>query len=305
MFRSQIEHTKCDKLVEVQGLFKLQPIGKVEMEMIKNLGLFNLEAMPIHTEVYLLNGREVPGWYSNKSIGSPISFIVPSPHNLRIRGLNVCSVYALFYGEEANKACPGDRHQPLLHVEISTRSKSLNLKYGPTCIGFPETNEDMIWLSHWSVGNQLEGGDEVNVSVTVGTVFELKEFGVDVVYEEEQNQASAQDKAYPFNCPESLHLVRTGTYILSNQALSKDYIFAPLPCSGWHKYVLQASTKTTDVEEEEEEEEEEERRQQQQQQKHHKSDQMGKVVGMGNKYGDGSRRGPKAVVSTSYIVRIK
>ncbi|KAI8025981.1 Disease resistance protein RML1A, partial [Camellia lanceoleosa] len=137
MFRSQIEHTKCDKLVEVQGLF------------------------------------------NNKSTGSSISFIVPSLHNLRIRGLNVCSVYALFYGEEDNTASRGNGYQPLLCVEISTRSKSLNLKYCPTLNGIPETNEDMIWLSHWSIGNQLEGGDEVNVSVTMRTVFGLKEFGVD------------------------------------------------------------------------------------------------------------------------------
>ncbi|CAL5329884.1 unnamed protein product [Camellia sinensis] len=132
------------------------------------------------------------------------------------------------------------------------------------------------------------------------TVFGLKEFGVDVVYEEEQKQAGAQDKAYPFNCPESLYLVRTRSYILSNQVPWKDNILASLSCPGWHKYVLQASTETTDVEEEEEEEEEEEQQQQQQQQqKHHKSDQMGKAAKMGNKYGDGSHRGPKAVVSTS------
>ncbi|XP_028100088.1 disease resistance protein RML1A-like [Camellia sinensis] len=269
MFRSQIEHTKCDKLVEVQGLFKLQPVGKVEMEMIKNLGLFNLEAMPIHTEVCILSGtslniakhpiqglyefgvvfntffpgREVPGWYSNKSTGSSISFILPSLHNLTIRGLNVCLVYAIFYDEEDNRASHGNDHQPFLRIEISTRSKSLNLKYNPICIGVPETNEDMIWLSHWSIGNQLEGGDEVNASVTMRTVFELKEFGVDVVYEEEQKQAGAQDKAYPFNCPKSLRVVRT--YIVSNPVSSKDYVLAPLSCSSWHKYVLQVYTETT------------------------------------------------------------
>ncbi|CAL5329883.1 unnamed protein product [Camellia sinensis] len=90
-------------------------------------------------------GREVPSWYKNKSTGSSISFIVPSLHNLRIRGLNVCSVYALFYGEEDNTASRGNGYQPLLRVEISTRSKSLNLKYCPTCNGIPDTNEDMIW----------------------------------------------------------------------------------------------------------------------------------------------------------------
>ncbi|CAL5329887.1 unnamed protein product [Camellia sinensis] len=40
--------------IEIQGLFKLQPIGKVETEMIKNLGDFNLESMA-NIEVNFIN----------------------------------------------------------------------------------------------------------------------------------------------------------------------------------------------------------------------------------------------------------
>ncbi|KAA8536638.1 hypothetical protein F0562_029116 [Nyssa sinensis] len=44
----------------------------------------------------------------------------------------------------------------------------------------------MMWLSNWKIGNQLEGGDEVNVSVFLWAVMQLKEIGVHVVYEQEE-----------------------------------------------------------------------------------------------------------------------
>lgn len=53
-------------------------------------------------------------------------------------------------------------------------------------MGCPEENEDMLWLSHWLFGNnELEGGAEVRVLVDMEYGFSRKEFGIQLVYEQE------------------------------------------------------------------------------------------------------------------------
>ncbi|CAL5380033.1 unnamed protein product [Camellia sinensis] len=174
-------------LVEIQGVFKLLPLGMVETEMIQILGLINLESLA-NIEVFFMNG-----WNMGK--------------------------------------CPIQKNrQPILYVEISTENEALN--------------QDMI--SHWSIGNQLKRGDEVNVSVTVRTLFKLKEYGVHVVYEKELKQAT-QDKFYP-SCSQSNYIVNTGMYNLNNQVLPKDDALASISCSGWENYICQTFAETTDEE---------------------------------------------------------
>ncbi|KAM7474481.1 hypothetical protein LguiB_021724 [Lonicera macranthoides] len=44
----------------------------------------------------------------------------------------------------------------------------------------------MAWISQWNFGNdQLEGGDEVTISIHTGNAFKVKECGINIVYEEE------------------------------------------------------------------------------------------------------------------------
>ncbi|KAL7235598.1 hypothetical protein ACSBR1_018984 [Camellia fascicularis] len=163
----------CDKLFKIDGLFQLEPIGSFHPEIINNLGLLDLVSNG-NIEVELCNnltliersgpfstflpGSKVPYWFSNKRLDSSMSFVVPSLPNFKIRGLNVCVVY------------------------ISNKTKGLEWIYGPTF----HSNEDMIWLSHWNFRNQLQAGDEVNVSMVVGVGFKVKECGTDFVYEHEE-----------------------------------------------------------------------------------------------------------------------
>lgn len=193
MFSSQLlEHTECRRLVEIQGVFKLLPLGMVETEMIQILGLINLESLA-NIEVFFMNdwnmekcpiqglyeldfvfstffpGKEVLFQFCYRSTASSIAFTVPSLDDLTIRGLNICLVYESGVGQDNCSLSHEKNRQPILYVEISTENEALN--------------QDMI--SHWSIGNQLKRGDEVNVSVTVRTLFKLKEYGVHVVYEKE------------------------------------------------------------------------------------------------------------------------
>ncbi|BFG40668.1 hypothetical protein CerSpe_269420 [Prunus speciosa] len=206
---------KCENLVEIQNVFKTRPLGSVDIEMIKDIGLFNLESIG-STKVEMLNyltctrrkgplqgldecgifstflpGSKVPDWFCYKSsMGnselselSELSITIPPHLNLKIRGLNACVVYA--QDEVRDKGLRFDLCFPILH--ISNETKGLKWTYVPATIGFPKEKEHMLWLSHWRFANdELEGGDEIRVWVGDKTrVWErnkynmlIKEFGI-------------------------------------------------------------------------------------------------------------------------------
>ncbi|KAF2298543.1 hypothetical protein GH714_024055 [Hevea brasiliensis] len=161
----------CQQLVGVQDLFKLEPISILDIEMANKLGLFNLEFTEnIEVEMFsvmtmtsrtappqvlhecgicsiFLPGSELPGWYNPQLEGSSISFTVP-------------------------------------HPMVWNKTKDLRWTYSPTFYGIPETEEIMLWLSHWKLGDQLEGGDELNVSVVMSTGYQVKKFGIHLVCEQ-------------------------------------------------------------------------------------------------------------------------
>ncbi|GMP63266.1 hypothetical protein CsSME_00025018 [Camellia sinensis var. sinensis] len=231
--------TSCDSLAEIQGLFKLVPIKNINAEMFNNMGWFNLEAMG-KVEVTLFNvmtirtvkvplqglyefiifntflpGNEVPSWFSNKSTGSSICLNVPSLPNLKIRGLNVCVVYEQTYAKSDDRR---NEYWDNIFIRTSNKTKGFKWIYSPTFVGLPKDNEHMIWLSHWKIGNQLEGGDEVDVTVFLWAYMKLKEFGIQVVYEQEENNTQQGD-LYPsfhnvVNEDLSAYQVSTGMYFL-------------------------------------------------------------------------------------------
>ncbi|KAB2595202.1 protein suppressor of npr1-1 [Pyrus ussuriensis x Pyrus communis] len=197
-------------LVEWEYFYKLEPIDKVDAEMIKLLGLCNLESMPAirmnsqlfsHPKVSPIQGlyesgifstffvgNEVPGRFSYKSTKSSISFSVPLlPSSHRIRGLNIFATYA---NEETynNKA---EWKWVSNIIKLSNKSKGLKWTYCPLFYGIPGDGEDMIWLSHWKMENEtiLQCGDQMVVSVMNGPnkMFRIKEFGVELMQEHHNN----------------------------------------------------------------------------------------------------------------------
>ncbi|XP_048444291.1 disease resistance protein RUN1-like isoform X2 [Pyrus x bretschneideri] len=206
-------------LVEWEFCYKIEPIDRVDVEMIKLLGLCKLESMPavrmhnpcIYTDpkevpvqgLYqrgifstFFVGNEVPGQFSYKSTKSSISFIVPlllASH--RIRGLNIFATYAK---ENSNNY--------FIMIKVRNKSKGLKWIQAPMFYGIPGDGEDMIWLSHWKMENEaiLQCGDEVVVSVITGRrdVFWVKEFGVELVQEHQDKMStqhnSKSDPNYPF-----------------------------------------------------------------------------------------------------------
>ncbi|XP_048442497.1 disease resistance protein RUN1-like isoform X2 [Pyrus x bretschneideri] len=204
-----------DNLVEWEHFYKIEPIDRVDVEIIKLLGLCNFKSMPsvrmrhpytnrgpavrighpytnrgpkevpvqglyqygIFSTFFV--GNEVPGRFSYKSTKSSISFKVPlllASH--RIRGLNIFATYA--------KNC--DRFHTIL-TKVSNKSKGLKWIYRPDFYGIPGEGEDMIWLSHWKMENKtiLQCGDQVVVSVVADELIQIKEFGVELVQEHQNN----------------------------------------------------------------------------------------------------------------------
>lgn len=137
-----------------------------------------------------LLGSKVPPFFNFMNTGSSISFVVPSQLNSRIRGLSVCSLYCLRDQDQHSLLDFAPRYVES-HTIVSNTTKGLIWSYWPRVFGNLQVGEDMIWLSYWKLENgQLEGGDELNVTVTGERLF--KEVGVHIVYEEEQEKKSTK-----------------------------------------------------------------------------------------------------------------
>ncbi|KAM7514905.1 hypothetical protein LguiA_004488 [Lonicera macranthoides] len=245
--RTRLSYTRFLNLLEHEGVFKLEPLAKVEREMLNSLGLFNLElirnlvvrlAFPFRywcdipqslkypTRDLPIQGlyefgifstflpkTEAPSWCSQLNRGSSISFTVPLSPNLWIWGLNVCGVYTLSNHQET-------WFLPPIFTKISNMTKDLNWIYKPWSLGIPtEDGEELAWLSHWKFGNQLESGDEVIISMVSDDSFEVKECGFNIVW------VGQKEKETNFNTGHNLssHQLKIGVYALSHHCVQMDH----------------------------------------------------------------------------------
>ncbi|CAN6703694.1 unnamed protein product [Malus baccata var. baccata] len=270
-------------LVEWEHDYKLEPIDRVDVEIIKLLGLCNLESMPA---VRMFNpladwppkevpvqglyqygifstffaGNEVPGRFSYQSTKSSISFTVPSLlASHRIRGLNIFATYAKEQNYNDNY-----NFNPAIITKVSNKSKDLKWIYVPDFYGIPGDGEDMIWLSHWKMENEtiLQCGHQVVVSVMVGPhkLFRIKEFGVELVQEHQNNMmVSTQHNTksntnYPFAIGGDLSMWEyiPGIYFLGciKEVLENTDIF---PRRFLNSLIMDTDEEDTDKEEQEDE----------------------------------------------------
>ncbi|XP_019179416.1 PREDICTED: TMV resistance protein N-like isoform X2 [Ipomoea nil] len=212
----------CEKLDEVQGLFKLAPISNFDAELVKTLGYLDIEAIR-DAEVELFNeltetrskylvqglyefgifstyfpGSEVPRWFSHKQdVENSVTLKLASHTDTNITGLTICLVYSRcknprkfkFFGEGKFGGSFS------FFIKVSNISSSLKWIYNPTYIGIPGPNEDLVFICHWKFGKYLASGDDINVSVVGQSyTFRIKEFGVspvyDIIHQETQTSSS-------------------------------------------------------------------------------------------------------------------
>ncbi|GKF65894.1 hypothetical protein Tco_0192411, partial [Tanacetum coccineum] len=108
------------------------------------------------------------------SESSSLSFDLPScPQNRKLEGLNVTFKYTLEIED-----CP-------FFAKISTNS-GVELMYNPAVFGKPLSGEVGMWLSYWPIGNKLNVGDKVTVSIVVMNGLELQGCGATLVYTDEE-----------------------------------------------------------------------------------------------------------------------
>ncbi|CAN4108227.1 unnamed protein product [Withania somnifera] len=196
----------CEKLVEVQGVFKLDPIedidGILDLSCLDNL---EVRARDVELCNYLIStkskgpvqglyefgihnifvpGGKVPTKFNNINTGSSIAFIVPQLPNVKIQGLEICIAYVEYYEE-----CYSKRH----FIKVSNKTKGIKWIYGPTIFGIAGPGNPMLWFSHWKFGNQLEVGDQVVVSLSMSCL--VREFGVHLVFSEQREEDTVSENA--------------------------------------------------------------------------------------------------------------
>lgn len=202
----------CEKLVEVQGVFKLDTIEDIDdildLSCLDNLKVSELDVefcnyltsskskgpvqglyeFGIHN-IYIPGGK-VPTKFKNISAGSSIAFTVAQLPNIKIQGLEICVAYA-----EYDEECFSERH----FIKVSNKSKGIKWIYGPTIFGIAGLGNPMLWFSQWKFGNQLERGDHVVVSLSMNCL--VKEFGVHLVCSEQREEDTLSKNAEGCRCP--------------------------------------------------------------------------------------------------------
>ncbi|KAJ0532470.1 putative TIR domain, P-loop containing nucleoside triphosphate hydrolase [Helianthus annuus] len=181
----QFSYEGCSKLSEVQGLFKLVPIANIhEADLVQHMQWIkeyeDNEVDLVGDEItrgrdwqiqmlyeYGIMSTYIQGIkdqdmtpYEYKSPIPNFSFLVPSDKTKQtIQGLHVSCLYrsSIFKNKE----------RWLLFAKIKNISKGLTWVYNPMVYCNPRVDEDVMWLSYWPIGNKLDAGDEVSVSIIV------------------------------------------------------------------------------------------------------------------------------------------
>ncbi|CAH1449193.1 unnamed protein product [Lactuca virosa] len=188
----------CNKVSEIQGLFKLVSIEKlheVDLGHMKWIKAYQDREVDLvgdeitrnrkwHIQVlyeYGIMNTYLPGIIDQsitaseyRSLSPNVSFRVPScPKKQRIQGLQVTALY---------RPSGQDEDIWVLFTKISNTTKGLTWMYNPVVYCQPGVGEDAVWISYWPIGNILDTGDEVNVSIIVGNGLNVTECGASLVF---------------------------------------------------------------------------------------------------------------------------
>ncbi|KAJ9552639.1 hypothetical protein OSB04_016684 [Centaurea solstitialis] len=184
----------CSNLSEVEGFIKLVPLAKLDeadlghMKWLKEYESHELclagddELMKNRSSrlqmLYEFNIRSIslpevndPNMmHDHVSKSMSLSFKVPiCPKNKRLKGLNVYFKYTR----------SGDDW--VWFAKIKT-TNSVNLVYNPKVFGEPKFGVVSVWLSYWPIGEKLNVGDSVDVSIVVTKGLKIHECGATLVY---------------------------------------------------------------------------------------------------------------------------
>ncbi|XP_028952753.1 disease resistance protein RPV1-like isoform X2 [Malus domestica] len=200
----------CGKLVDVVSLFNTLPLSSFDIKLLKDIDLFDLKpnggvevqrnsdcasfGKPRRSKgtfecgifSIFVHESKIPDRFNYRSMGNSVfSIIVPSQPNIKIVGLNACILYAR-QSDRSPEIALGNYH----FYSLELRNETKGLKWRLPMFNEVEwrvMNEDMLWLSHWIMGNdELECGEQVRFEIIgVQDGFVTKEIGVQFVYEQQ------------------------------------------------------------------------------------------------------------------------
>ncbi|XP_048430324.1 disease resistance protein RPV1-like isoform X2 [Pyrus x bretschneideri] len=195
----------CGKLVDVARLFNTLPFSSFDIKLLKDIDLFDLKpngGVEFQGNNYCARRRskgtfeccifsifvhesKIPDRFNYRSLRNTVfPFIVPSQPNIKIVGLNACILYA----RQSDRSPEIARGFPSFHsLELRNETKGLKWKLRMrTQVEWEVMNDDMLWLSHWIMGNnELECGEEACFEIKEQDGFLAMEIGVQFVYEQQ------------------------------------------------------------------------------------------------------------------------
>ncbi|TQD84308.1 hypothetical protein C1H46_030136 [Malus baccata] len=208
----------CGKLVDVASLFNTLPLSSFDIKLLKDINLFDLKpnggvevqrnndcasfSKPRRSKgtyecgifSIFVHESKIPDRFNYRSMGNTVfSIIVPSQPNIKIVGLNACILYArqsdrspeIALIHSSQKKIALIRHFHSLELRNETKGLKWNLRKS-TKVEWKVMNEDMLWLSHWIMGNnELECGEQVCLEIKEQDGFLTKEIGVQFVYQQQ------------------------------------------------------------------------------------------------------------------------
>ncbi|XP_021981079.1 disease resistance protein RPV1 isoform X1 [Helianthus annuus] len=172
----------CFKLSEIQGLFKLVPVAKIDeadlghMQWIKAYQDHKVDLVGdditkgrdrriqmlyeygiMSTYLQGIKDQSMTT-YEYTSSSASLSFRVPLHQKKdKIQGLSVSCLY--------RSSGYKDTDWWILLAKVSNTTKGLTWIYNPVVYCKPSVDEDVVWLSYWPIGNILDVGDEVTIDI--------------------------------------------------------------------------------------------------------------------------------------------
>ncbi|CAI9298992.1 unnamed protein product [Lactuca saligna] len=147
---TNLQHVK-DQKMQIWDAYKLSFSNKLPVQMFSEFGIFST----------CFPGKAVPDWlpHIHKSKGSSISISIAMPSssmNKTIQGINICFVHTFTHTGKLS----------WLKIKVENVTTNHTWIYYGHIFTLPETDEDVVWLSHWMFGeNEIKNGDEICVTI--------------------------------------------------------------------------------------------------------------------------------------------
>ncbi|XP_042497572.1 uncharacterized protein LOC122076324 [Macadamia integrifolia] len=184
-------HFDGDKPIDVQCMGGMEAMEGIQLEASNNLeSTDTISLLQGHFGEFgiFLTGSEIPQWFSYQSMGSSVTFEVPSLLDCMIKGLTVCVVFAA--EEEDNEIMTS------LVMSVHDEASGLCWQKNLASHSFQITHQDQIWvgyITHTEFGYPMETGDKLEVSLKISDRIQVKKCGVHLVYQLNEEGTGSED----------------------------------------------------------------------------------------------------------------